>query len=73
MHILLTGLNHKSAPIETREKVYFSKEELSKALSKMAMQIGDGVILSTCNRTEMYNLSENPKDTADQARHFLAD
>ena len=73
MHILLTGLNHKSAPLEMRERVSFSKEQLSEALPDLADHVSEGVILSTCNRTEVYSVSEEPQKTTDDIRRFLAD
>ena len=73
MHILLTGLNHKTAPLEVRERVSFSKEQLSGALPKLAERVGDGVILSTCNRTEVYAVADEPTRTADEVARYIAD
>ena len=73
MHILLTGLNHKTAPLEIRERVSFSKEQLSEALPMLADRIGEGIILSTCNRTEIYTVAEEPAEAAGEFRRFVAD
>ena len=73
MHILLVGLNHKSAPLEVRERVSFSKEQLPQALPLLEEQVDEGVILSTCNRTEIYSTAENPAATANQIERFLKD
>ncbi|MBE2895433.1 glutamyl-tRNA reductase [Pasteurellaceae bacterium HPA106] len=56
MTILLLGINHKTAPVELREKVAFSDEKREFALQQIhAQHLGEGaVILSTCNRTEIY-------------------
>lgn len=56
MSIQVVGLNHKSAPIEVREKLAFSREEILPALNKLREEefIRTGVLLSTCNRTEIY-------------------
>ena len=56
-----------------RERVSFSKEQLSEALPELADHVSEGVILSTCNRTEVYSVSEDPQKTADDIRRFLAD
>ena len=73
MHIVLVGLNHRSAPLEVRERVSFPKEQLSDALPVLKERVGEGVILSTCNRTEVYSASENPAATVQQIRGFFAD
>jgi glutamyl-tRNA reductase len=56
MNIQLIGLNHKSAPIEIREKLSFSEAKLETALARLKEyeEIEEAVILSTCNRTEIY-------------------
>jgi glutamyl-tRNA reductase len=50
------GLNHKTAPVALREKVAFSEERLLTALRTLRQEPGvaEVVILSTCNRTEVY-------------------
>ena len=73
MQILLVGLNHQSAPLEVRERVSFSKEQLSEALPLLSQRVGEGVILSTCNRTEVYSATENPSQAAEGIRRFLLD
>ena len=72
MHILLVGLNHKSAPLEVREKVSFPREQLPQALALLREQAGEGVILSTCNRTEVYLASKSPANTARKVGRFVA-
>jgi glutamyl-tRNA reductase len=53
-HIL--GLNHKTAPVALREKVAFNEDRLVAALHTLRQESGvaEVVILSTCNRTELY-------------------
>ncbi len=50
------GLNHKTAPVALREKVAFNEDRLVAALHKLRRESGvaEVVILSTCNRTEVY-------------------
>ena len=56
MSLLTIGVNHDTAPVEIREKVAFSPELLLEALTELGEQekVNESVILSTCNRTELY-------------------
>ncbi|OUL59545.1 glutamyl-tRNA reductase [Pseudoalteromonas ulvae] len=56
MTIVALGINHKTAPVELREKVAFSTEQLSVAQQQLqqANLVLESVIVSTCNRTEIY-------------------
>src|SRR5512144_43549 len=46
------GLNHKTAPVEVREKLHIEETEIPAFLSIMRQTLSECVILSTCNRTE---------------------
>ncbi len=56
MTLLAFGINHKTAPVEIRERVAFSPERMPEALQGLTSQgaINEAAILSTCNRTELY-------------------
>jgi len=56
MPIFAFGINHKTAPVEIRERVAFSPERLPEALQQLVKQsnVSEAAILSTCNRTELY-------------------
>jgi len=56
MTLLALGINHKTAPISLREKITFSPDTIEQALSSLLQQplVQGGVVLSTCNRTELY-------------------
>ena len=56
MHLTLVGLSHKTAPIEIRETLTFPAQVQPQALSTLThgTEIAEAVILSTCNRTEVY-------------------
>lgn len=54
MQLSLVGINHQTAPLAIREKVAISAERLADSLSLLCSHIPQGVILSTCNRTEIY-------------------
>ena len=72
MEFLVVGLNHRTAPLEIRERLAVTKAQLPEALDNLASHVGQGVILSTCNRSEAYALgpSEHLKDRVEK---FLAD
>jgi len=65
MPLLALGLNHQTAPLPVREKVAFAPEAMPAALSDLAGQTGvnEALILSTCNRTELYVDVESGFDT----------
>lgn len=54
MSIIVVGINHKTASVAIRERVAFSPERLREALSKVIRPANENMILSTCNRTELY-------------------
>ena len=54
MQVFLTGLSHHSAPLAVRETLSIPSERLDAALGTLERHAGRGVILSTCNRTEVY-------------------
>lgn len=65
MTLIAFGINHKTAPIELREKIAFSPDAIVQALASLRQHTGasESVILSTCNRTEVYaQLDENQVD-----------
>ncbi len=72
LYVLCTGLNHKTAPLEIREKLSFSKDNLQEALLDLRSHVSEGVILSTCNRTEIYTVATEPETTAQAIIRFLS-
>jgi glutamyl-tRNA reductase len=59
LHVL--GINHHSAPLEVREKLAFAPDRQGEALAEIAAQKGvaEAVLVSTCNRTEVYCRAED--------------
>lgn len=59
--LLLVGLNHKTAPVEVRERVSFSPEQIPKLLSELRSvpALSECALLSTCNRTEFYAVAQS--------------
>ena len=68
MLIQLIGLNHKTAPIELRERLHIQEEELPSALQKIRETVPEAMIFSTCNRFEILARVEE----LDQGRQLLA-
>lgn len=68
MTLIALGLNHQTAPLQLREKVAFALEQTGQALSDLARQqgINEALILSTCNRTEVYVEVEPGAETVPQ-------
>lgn len=54
MSIVVIGINHKTAPVSIREQVAFSEQQLGDTLSAKLPLLNEKLILSTCNRTEVY-------------------
>jgi len=57
MQIHVVGVNHSTTPIEVREKLAISSNHLPNALLLLGNYVSQGLILSTCNRTEVYFVS----------------
>jgi glutamyl-tRNA reductase len=70
--ILVVGLNHETAPVAVREALAFPKEGLPEALARVREEagLGEAVILSTCNRVEVYGRSS--LSCVDAVAEFLA-
>ena len=76
MPIVVTGLSHHSSPVELRERFAFTEGQLAEALGQLRERgiADEAVILSTCNRVEIYATSNEPDQALGQAlRRFLCD
>ncbi|MEO0413819.1 MAG: glutamyl-tRNA reductase [Verrucomicrobiota bacterium] len=73
MSIFCLGVNHKTAPVDVRERLAFSEKKLPNDL--VCMQQIDGVdevvVLSTCNRVEVYGAADSPTLAMDRVKDFL--
>ena len=60
MKVMLVGMNHRSAPVEVRERV--AVDDVTPALTKLlaSSEIDEGILLSTCNRTEVVVVTRSP-------------
>jgi len=74
MHLLLLGVSHKTAPVDVRERLDFSSRDLGAAVEALATRpsAAESVVLSTCNRSEVYVASENPETARDEIIEFLS-
>ena len=75
MKLLLTGVSHKTAPVEVREHLAFRPETLPSALQDLKSRPGvtEAVILSTCNRVEITLTTADEADPQTVVDSFLAD
>src|SRR3990172_3808702 len=72
MNLLGISINHKTAPIELREAVHLSDEEIRAIMKKLKGNFfSEGLIVSTCNRTEIYGIPVNPNVTHADIENFL--
>lgn len=75
MSLLVLGVNHRTAPVEIRARLTVDEASLPSALESLASQVAPGVILSTCNRLEIYTLTHDaagdPKPLS-RLRKFLS-
>jgi len=75
MHIIVAGLSHKAAPVELRERLHFPAAQLEEPLEKLAQYTegGERVILSTCNRVELYGHIQHLAHGGTRLQQFLSD
>src|SRR4029079_15074280 len=72
MHLVLVGTSHHRAPVELREQLYVSAPENPELVRRLAGEDGEAVALSTCNRTELYVVDEDPEVAQERAFAELA-
>ncbi|MBX3234864.1 MAG: glutamyl-tRNA reductase [Nitrospiraceae bacterium] len=75
MHVIVVGLSHKTAPVEIREKLAVPASRLGEAVSRLCSYPGvrEGLVLSTCNRVEVYAVVEDLEAGYGKVQDFLAD
>ena len=74
VRLFAIGVNHRTAPIELRERVDFAREGLEAALAGLAARsaVREMAVLSTCNRAEVYAAADND-DAVEQVARFFAE
>jgi glutamyl-tRNA reductase len=75
MHILMIGLNYKTAPVEIRERLTFNETDLGEAMKKLQTKksILENIIISTCNRTEIYAVVDQLHTGRYYIKEFLSE
>jgi len=75
MKVLLVGISHRTAPVEVRERVDFNVRGLQSALASLASRgsAGEAVILSTCNRAEVYVACEDARAARADVARFMSE
>ena len=76
MEIVLVGLNHRTAPVEVREKVSFTAEQAQRAAEELRARgiLEETLVLSTCNRSEVYGVPpESSHECAPGLSTFLSE
>jgi glutamyl-tRNA reductase len=76
MEIVLVGLNHRTAPVEVRERVSFTAEQTQRAAEELRARgiLEETLVLSTCNRSEVYGVPpESSHECAPGLSSFLSE
>lgn len=75
MYTIVVGVNHRTAPVEIREKLSFAEDQLSSAMQALQKEksILENIIISTCNRTEIYAVADQTHTGRYYVKRFLAD
>src|SRR5689334_19283335 len=73
MHVVVLGLNYRTAPVEVREKFTFLEEQFPQAIAELkeTKSVLECVIVATCNRTELYAVVDKVERCGHYLRHFM--
>ncbi|MGB5703147.1 MAG: glutamyl-tRNA reductase [Polyangiales bacterium] len=71
---VVVGLSHRTAPVEVRERLAVAPKDLGRELREIAADTGfeEALLISTCNRVELYTTSANPLEATQEAKGMLA-
>lgn len=74
MNIIVVGLSHKTTPIEIREKISFPENKINESLEQLHKyeEIHECIIVSTCNRVEIYAVVKNIHDGIKDIKYFIS-
>src|SRR5437868_1139900 len=75
MHLLLVGISHRTAPVDLRERIDFQTRGVAAALRALAARgsAREAVVVSTCNRAELYVACDEAGATRQDLVHFVSD
>jgi glutamyl-tRNA reductase len=74
--LFVVGISWRTAPVAVREKLAFRDDELADTLRAMKTElagVGEALLISTCNRVEVYGVAKPGQDATAQVRKFLAE
>ena len=73
MQLTVLGLNHRTAPVEIRERFNFTADRAASIMRRLRNydNIPEAMLLSTCNRTELYMVMENTDESIPFVKHLL--
>jgi glutamyl-tRNA reductase len=72
MNLLCVGISHHTAPLDVRERLWFSSDEIRRTLPLLKpLSTSESVLFSTCNRTELYVMMENGTIEPDVLKKLL--
>lgn len=74
MQLVMVGLNHRTAPVELRERVTWTEDDLTRVYQQLCQSrtVFENVILSTCNRTEIYGVVASAHGADDYLSKLLS-
>lgn len=67
------GINHRTAPVEMRERIYVHPHEIPPLIAKLKETLDEAIVLSTCNRTEIYAVTSRTDLDLDFYKELLID
>lgn len=73
MQLIALGLDHERAPIEIRERVAIPASRIKEAITSLCDYVSNGIVLSTCNRTEVYALEDDSTSCMAGMEKFLCE
>jgi glutamyl-tRNA reductase len=72
MNLLCVGISHHTAPLDVRERLWFSSDEIRLTLPLLKpFSVSESVLFSTCNRTELYVLTDGATTKPDELKKIL--
>lgn len=73
--LFVVGISWRTAPVAVREKLAFREEEIPDTLRAMRglLEVGEALLVSTCNRVEVYGVAKPGHDATSTVRRFLAE
>ena len=72
MNLISVCINHHTAPVDAREALFLQEEEIRNFINEIKGKLlNEGLVISTCNRTEIYGLPANQNINSQTVQDFL--